>query len=136
MCPSDPHSSLKAPSFSDVAGIVALTQKHREVGRQQKPQNHKTHVKNIQKMRVEMSQRFLGGTKDFGLNYKKFFVIWNIQQAHISHSQDNSKYQRRTEADSEYSKINCFPGFRGLLMVLFSQKWHKLQFLHESSSCL
>lgn len=85
MCPSDPHSSLQAPSFSGVAGVVVLIQKHREVGRQA-AQNHTTHVKNVQKMQgVEMFQRFLCGTWHFGLNYKQFFFIWNIQQAHVSH---------------------------------------------------
>lgn len=83
-----------------------------------------------------MSQRFLGGTYDFGLNHKKFIVIWNIQQAHIRHSQHNCKNLRKTEADREDTKISCFPGFRGLLMVLFIQKWHKLQFLCEPSSYL
>lgn len=85
---------------------------------------------------VEISQRFLGGTWDFGFNHKKFFVIWNIQQAHISHSQDNCKNKRKTEADSEDIKISCFPGFIGLLMVLFIQKWHKLQLLYGPSSYL
>lgn len=80
---------------------------------------------------VEMSQKFLCGIWDYGLNYKKFFFIWNIQQAHVSHSQDNCKNQRKTEAHSEHSKTSCFPGFRGLLKVLFSQKWYK-----SHSSCM
>lgn len=65
--PLDPHSSLQAPSASGAAGIVALIQRQTEVGIEQRPQNHVTHVKNTQKIQGEViPHKFLMWDVGFG----------------------------------------------------------------------